>query len=102
MVPKYDDVASRKAASRALEFSFGWIVNPIVHGKYPQIMRNLVGKRLPEFTKEEAKMVKGSIDFLGVNYYSARYADDVTFTSSVNLSYMTDSRANQTSKFFQF
>lgn len=78
------------------------IVNPIVHGKYPQIMRNLVGKRLPEFTKEEAKMVKGSIDFLGVNYYSARYADDVTFTSSVNLSYMTDSRANQTSKFFQF
>ena len=44
-------------------------------------------------------MVKGSLDFLGVNYYTARYADDSTSSSSVNPSYTTGSHVNLTSKF---
>ncbi|KAK4591727.1 hypothetical protein RGQ29_016244 [Quercus rubra] len=59
-------------------------------------MRALVGNRLPNFTVIQSKMVKGSLDFLGVNYYTARYADDSTSSSSVNPSYTTDSHVNLT------
>ena len=61
-------------------------------------MRALVGNRLPNFTEAQSKMVKESLDFLGVNYYSARYANDSTSSSNVNLSYTTDSQVNLTSK----
>ncbi|KAK2637128.1 hypothetical protein Ddye_031920 [Dipteronia dyeriana] len=97
-VPKYDTVASHKAASRALDFMFGWIFHPITYGNYPKIMRSVVGNRLPKFTKYESEMVKGSIDFLGVNYYTAFYADDLTSYSTVNLSYTTDNHVNITSE----
>lgn len=43
-------------------------------------------------------MVKGSVDFLGLNYYTADYAEEVTSFSNTNLSYTTDSRVNRTSK----
>jgi len=36
-------------------------------------MRKLVGKRLPEFTKNEKEMLKGSTDFIGINYYYSRF-----------------------------
>ncbi|KAL5762792.1 hypothetical protein ACOSP7_019056 [Xanthoceras sorbifolium] len=97
-VPKYDTVASSKAAYRAIDFMFGWIFHPITYGNYPKIMRSLVGDRLPRFTKSESEMVKGSIDFLGVNYYTTFYADDLTSYSTVNLSYTTDNHVNLTSE----
>ncbi|XP_059455125.1 beta-glucosidase 17-like isoform X1 [Corylus avellana] len=94
MVPKYQTVASSMAASRALDFAFGWFVNPITYGDYPESMRALVGNRLPNFTEAQSNMVKGSLDFLGLNYYTARYADDSTSSSSFNLSYTTDSHVD--------
>uniref|UniRef100_A0A7N2R293 Uncharacterized protein n=1 Tax=Quercus lobata TaxID=97700 RepID=A0A7N2R293_QUELO len=96
MVPKYQTIASSKAASRALDFAFGWFAHPVTYGDYPKSMRALVGNRLPNFTVIQSKMVKGSLDFLGVNYYTARYADDSTSSSSVHLSYTTDSHVNLT------
>ncbi|XP_050284263.1 beta-glucosidase 17-like isoform X2 [Quercus robur] len=98
MVPKYQTIASSKAASRALDFAFGWFAHPVTYGDYPKSMRALVGNRLPNFTVIQSKMVKGSLDFLGVNYYTARYADDSTSSSSVNLSYTTDSHVNLTTE----
>ncbi|KAM4082571.1 hypothetical protein ACJW30_11G185300 [Castanea mollissima] len=99
-LPKYQTVASIKAAFRGLDFRFGWFVDPIIFGDYPEIMRVLVGTRLPIFTESQSKMLKGSLDFLGVNYYTARYADDSTSSSSVNLSYTTDSLVNLTITLF--
>ncbi|KAM7265065.1 hypothetical protein ACFE04_002748 [Oxalis oulophora] len=98
MVPKYDTESSREAASRAFDFSIGWILHPITYGDYPDSMRRLVGDRLPKFTKEQAELVKGSVDFFGMNYYTARYASDVTYYSTVDLSYATDSRVNLTTE----
>ncbi|CAI9759027.1 unnamed protein product [Fraxinus pennsylvanica] len=40
-------------------------------------MRNNVRKRLPKFKPDEVALVKGSCDFLGINYYTARYAQNV-------------------------
>ncbi|XP_019058483.1 PREDICTED: beta-glucosidase 17 isoform X2 [Tarenaya hassleriana] len=99
MIPKYETVACREAASRALDFSFGWFANPITYGEYPEVMREtVVGERLPKFTREEREMVKGSFDFFGVNYYTARFTEDAMFYASANLSSTTDSHVNETTE----
>ncbi|OWM73471.1 hypothetical protein CDL15_Pgr026570 [Punica granatum] len=85
---------NRNAALRALDFMLGWFLDPIVYGNYPHSMRSLVGARLPKFTKEQSAMLKGSFDFLGLNYYTTNYARYVRQSNSVNASYLTDARAN--------
>lgn len=65
------------ATGRYLDFSFGWFLNPITYGNYPPIMRELVGKRLPEFTPEQSLLLQGSIDFLGFNYYTSFYVSNI-------------------------
>ncbi|KAL0338768.1 UNVERIFIED_CONTAM: Oleuropein beta-glucosidase [Sesamum angustifolium] len=72
--PYSDAPADIEAASRALDFMFGWFVAPIVTGDYPPVMRDRVGNRLPKFTPNEVKLVKGSYDFLGINYYTTNWA----------------------------
>lgn len=42
-------------------------------GAYPSIMRSILKNRLPTLTESEAKTVKGSFDFIGLNHYTARY-----------------------------
>ena len=55
-------------------FSINRILEPLFYGHYPQTMKEIVGNRLPNFTKEERKLVKGSTDFIGINYYNSHYA----------------------------
>ncbi|XP_024020696.1 beta-glucosidase 12-like isoform X3 [Morus notabilis] len=91
-VPKFDTPNSYKAASTALDFMLGWTLNPIIHGDYPRTMRSLVKSRLPKFTEDESKLLKGSLDFIGLSYYTAFYAEESTTKSSgTNLSYTSDS-----------
>ncbi|XP_070663593.1 beta-glucosidase 12-like isoform X2 [Malus domestica] len=84
----------RDAALRALDFMFGWFMDPLTHGDYPQTMRAIVGERLPSFTEEQSELLSGSYDFIGLNYYSARYASDASYNCSDNPSYVTDPRVN--------
>ena len=37
-------------------------------------MKDAVGARLPKFTKSQKAKLKGSADFVGINYYSSFYA----------------------------
>jgi beta-glucosidase len=37
---------------------------------------NVSGDRLPTFTEEEAAMVKGSYDYIGLNHYTSSYIMD--------------------------
>ncbi|XP_030953438.1 beta-glucosidase 12-like isoform X1 [Quercus lobata] len=82
------------AALRALDFKFGWFMDPLTNGDYPHSMRSLVGDRLPKFTKHQSKLVKGSLDFLGLNYYTANYVADALHSKVEHASYITDLRAN--------
>ncbi|EOA34673.1 hypothetical protein CARUB_v10022237mg [Capsella rubella] len=66
----------KAAAKRAFDFFVGWFMDPLVYGEYPKIMREMVGDRLPTFTPHESALVKGSLDFLGLNYYVTQYATD--------------------------
>ncbi|KAF3451148.1 hypothetical protein FNV43_RR07239 [Rhamnella rubrinervis] len=96
--PKYKTDASRKAASRAVEFSLGWFLHPITYGEYPSSMRSILGSRLPKFTKSQSKTIKGSLDFLGMNYYTTNYAEPASISISVNHSYNSDIQATLTTQ----
>ncbi|KAL5766730.1 hypothetical protein ACOSP7_017347 [Xanthoceras sorbifolium] len=74
IVPLSSAQHHKNAAQRVLDFTFGWFMDPVTNGDYPHIMKTLVGDRLPKFTKEESNMLKGSFDFIGINYYTAKYA----------------------------
>jgi hypothetical protein len=70
-VPKnasdYKDLA---ASDRAINFMFGWFLNPVIRGDYPQIMKEQVDRksqeqgyttsRLPVFTPIEKSFIKGT------------------------------------------
>lgn len=72
-------------------------MDPITSGEYPKSMQSLVGDRLPRFSKEESKMLKGSFDFLGLNYYTANYAADAPKHGPGKPSYLTDASAKLSS-----
>ncbi|XP_043691515.1 beta-glucosidase 24-like [Telopea speciosissima] len=84
------------ASQRSADFTFGWYMDPITNGDYPEIMKTLVGERLPKFTATESKMLKGSFDFLGLNYYTTAYAFNVPPADPKYLSYQTDGCVNTT------
>lgn len=62
------------AAQRSLEFFLGWFADPIWKGDYPEVMKQRLGHRLPSFTDDEKKMIKGSSDFFGLNHYTTMRA----------------------------
>ncbi|KAG5015748.1 hypothetical protein JHK85_021884 [Glycine max] len=88
-LPKSQSAADYKAASRALDFFFGWYSDPVFYGDYPESMKSSVGSRLPKFTKAESEGLKNSIDFLGVNYYTTYYAEHAEPVSA-NRTFYTD------------
>ncbi|XP_044733580.1 myrosinase 1-like [Chrysoperla carnea] len=77
-----DDIDS---ANRGNAF-LGWYVDPIFgpNGDYSKTVKENIAmisklqglkkSRLPQFTKEEIEYIKGSADFLGINYYTANLA----------------------------
>ncbi len=94
-----------EAAQHALDIAIGWFADPIYLGHYPPYMRTMLGNRLPEFTDEELKLVKGSSDFYGMNTYTTNlcreyiHPKDVSRSSlrpSQVLGGMTSSKASST------
>ncbi|KAL0415702.1 UNVERIFIED_CONTAM: Oleuropein beta-glucosidase, partial [Sesamum latifolium] len=66
-----DDIAAQK---RALDFLLGWYLEPIVTGHYPESMTKYVPpENLAPFTHQESERLIGTIDFLGLNYYTSIY-----------------------------
>ncbi|CAA7021611.1 unnamed protein product [Microthlaspi erraticum] len=88
--PFSESYADRSAAARAMAFSFDYFMEPVVNGRYPTEMINHVKDgRLPTFTQEESSMLKGSYDFIGINYYTSAYAKDVPCATE-NITMSTD------------
>ena len=88
--PYSDSYADKLAAARATAFTFDYFLEPIVYGRYPAEMVNHVKDgRLPTFTPEESSMLKGSYDFIGLNYYLSFYVKDVRCATE-NITMYTD------------
>ncbi|XP_062202826.1 beta-glucosidase 38-like isoform X2 [Phragmites australis] len=76
------------AAHRARMFTLGWFLHPITYGHYPETMEKIVMGRLPNFTYEQATMVKGSADYIGINHYTTYYASN--YINETQKSYRND------------
>ncbi|KAG9443790.1 hypothetical protein H6P81_015130 [Aristolochia fimbriata] len=74
--PLTNSTADALAAQRSNDFYNGWILDPIVFGDYPEIMKKNIGSRLPSFTDFQSKQLNGSFDFIGLNHYLSFYAQD--------------------------
>ncbi|KAL3531462.1 hypothetical protein ACH5RR_010784 [Cinchona calisaya] len=70
VVPCTDSTADIIATQRANDYYIGWLVNPLIYGDYPDIMKKNGGTRMPVFTPDESKLVKGAFDFFGLNHYT--------------------------------
>eukprot|EP01018_Ginkgo_biloba_P001381 Gb_31508 [translate_table: standard] len=81
--PLINSTQDLDAVSRILDLTIGWFLDPIFYGEYPASMRTRVGSRLPEFTTDEVEMVKGSVDFVGLNHYTTMYVADAPVTSNL-------------------
>jgi len=69
-------------------------MDPLTRGDYPKSMRSLLKSRLPKFTKEQSRLLTNSSDFIGINYYTARYVSDAPELRNLRHNYMTDVLAN--------
>nr|AAV34606.1 beta-glycosidase [Dalbergia nigrescens] len=98
VIPLSNSTSDKKAAQRYLDFTFGWFMDPLTVGRYPDSMQYLVGNRLPKFTTYEAKLVKGSFDFIGINYYTSNYATKSDASTCCPPSYLTDPQVTLSSQ----
>ncbi|XP_066141718.1 myrosinase 1-like [Euwallacea fornicatus] len=72
--------ADIEAAEREFQFNLGWYAHPVYVGDWPQVMIDRVAKRselegldatrLPPWSEEEIKFVKGTHDYFGLNMYT--------------------------------
>ncbi|KAJ4846228.1 hypothetical protein Tsubulata_035399 [Turnera subulata] len=94
MEPFSSKATDNNAAKRLLDF---WYLHPLTYGDYPKTMQDNVKERLPLFTEEQSDMLRGSFDFLGINYYTARYAANIDDpVDPRHISFTTDARVNVT------
>ncbi|CAN1137467.1 Beta-glucosidase 40 [Linum perenne] len=68
--PGSSSPSDMEAAQRAQDFQLGWFLDPMMFGDYPDSMRTRVGNRLPSFSDSDGSLVKGSLDFVGINHYT--------------------------------
>ncbi|XP_044972907.1 beta-glucosidase 2-like [Hordeum vulgare subsp. vulgare] len=74
--PLTNSTVDLDATRRCKDFFFGWILDPLVFGDYLQVMKKNVGSRLPPFTEVQSELIKGSLDFIGINHYYSLYVND--------------------------
>lgn len=77
VLPRSPAPSDVDAAHRQLDFTLGWFLDPLVTGAYPSTMLQRVGDRLPRFFDT----VHGTLDFVGINYYTARVVAAPTATN---------------------
>ncbi|KAJ8644861.1 hypothetical protein MRB53_006609 [Persea americana] len=64
------------ATQRVLDNTLGLYLDPVIFGDYPLSVKQMVGNRLPIFTRQESNEIRGSFDFIGMNHYITLYVMD--------------------------
>ena len=63
--------ADAAASAYKLEQDLGWFADPLFFGDYPASVK-AAHPAAPAFTEEQRALLKGSVDFLGINFYTAQ------------------------------
>lgn len=68
-------------------FQVGWFANPIYNGDYPAVMKERIAyrsqiegferSRLPEFTEEEKRLIRGTSDYFCMQIYDEALVSDI-------------------------
>ncbi|KAK1280007.1 Beta-glucosidase 47 [Acorus gramineus] len=82
--PISNSIADRLAAKRALSFLVNWFLDPIIFGKYPVEMQEILGSTLPTFSRNHQMDLQNGLDFIGINHYTTLYVKDCMFSSCGN------------------
>ncbi|XP_034249356.1 myrosinase 1-like [Thrips palmi] len=61
-----EDVYSADAFNQV---AAGVLLNPVVHGDYPELFKRLAGSNLQPFSDAQKRRIKGTADFLACNVY---------------------------------
>lgn len=99
--PKTNKEEDIQAADRGMQWFLGWMAHPVFFGDYPEVMKSRIKEksdaigipsRLPSFTEEEKHFLKGTADFLALNFYSVSYAEhqDLSKEKNITWGYHTD------------
>ncbi|XAR65624.1 Beta-glucosidase [Bertholletia excelsa] len=78
--PISNSLEDRLAAERAQSFYMNWFLDPIIYGRYPKEMREILGSSLPVFSKSDLVKLKQGVDFIGINHYTSFYIKDCMFS----------------------
>jgi len=77
----------QSVVDKAINFKLGWFAHPIFseEGGYPEVMVQEIGRksikegrdwsRLPEMSDELKAHIRGTADYLGLNYYTSSYVE---------------------------
>ncbi|XP_021758367.1 beta-glucosidase 11-like [Chenopodium quinoa] len=76
LIPETDTKEDILATHISSKFLVGWILDPLVFGDYPDIMKERAGSQLPSFTKYQSRLVKQSFDFIALNSYGTLVVKD--------------------------
>ncbi|XVF87695.1 hypothetical protein PTKIN_Ptkin18bG0141200 [Pterospermum kingtungense] len=68
------------AVERAQAFYLNWFLDPIIMGKYPTEMQEILGSNLPVFSSHDQEKLKNGLDFIGINHYTSFYIRDCIFS----------------------
>ena len=88
--------ADQKIATKMQAFNLWWFADPIYKGDYPQEMKDVIGDRLPTFTEEQKKLIQGSSDFLGINYYTSHLVEAGSQDPKAEKNYFVDVNVTST------
>ncbi|KAI4298657.1 hypothetical protein L6164_032190 [Bauhinia variegata] len=79
--PYSNSSEDKLAAERAQSFFMNWFLDPIILGKYPVEMQEILGDELPAFSTHDLDKLKSGLDFVGINQYTSNYAKDCIFSA---------------------
>ncbi|XP_009617373.1 beta-glucosidase 18-like [Nicotiana tomentosiformis] len=82
--PFSDSSEDKSAAQRARSFVYNWFLDPIIFGRYPEEMQQILGTNLPAFSSNDLKKLNNGLDFIGINLYTAAYIKDCLYSACEN------------------
>ncbi|XP_023029423.2 myrosinase 1 [Leptinotarsa decemlineata] len=93
------------ASETALRFNYGCYADPVIHGDWPKQMKENIARRskaqgyrrsrLPEFTEEEIKYMRNTVDFLGLNTYTSSVVRAIAQPDTTTLGLSEDTEVDE-------